>query len=280
MLLAMAGAAVLISGEVHSGAELALEAALVLVALAAAALLAWFLRGNYLGWLMAAWTLGLGARAAMLAAQPAAGFRAQGWALAGLLVLTLAWAAAPRSAGRRSPGPAWSPPGERRGRGPAGGDRAFPGLLPAARAARARRRTARTGRQQFRPGEPRLAAELAGVGPQPQSRAPREGHSRSHPGRLELAVERFGGREGRLFLVDLERPAGHGAQRRGERLVFRERFRQLLARSLRARRLAEVSSEPNLQHSLSPSFPRALLTKGQRALAAIAAPEAGDAPAS
>ncbi len=49
-------------------------------------------------------------------------------------------------------------------------------------------------------------------------------------GRLELIVERFARKEGRLFLVDLSRPAGQDFERRSERLVFRERFRQFLTR--------------------------------------------------
>src|SRR5215831_2392981 len=48
-------------------------------------------------------------------------------------------------------------------------------------------------------------------------------------GRLELTVERFARREGSLFLLDLARPAGAEAGRRGPRRVFRERFRQMLS---------------------------------------------------
>src|SRR5579871_566419 len=48
--------------------------------------------------------------------------------------------------------------------------------------------------------------------------------------RLELLVERFGGREGQLFLLDLARPAGIEMSKRSARLVFRERFALLLRR--------------------------------------------------
>jgi len=42
--------------------------------------------------------------------------------------------------------------------------------------------------------------------------------------------------------------------------------------------VGEISSEPDLEHSLSPVYPRALLTEGQRAMAAIACPpDSGDA---
>ena len=49
-------------------------------------------------------------------------------------------------------------------------------------------------------------------------------------GRLELVVEQFARKEGRLFLVDLARPSSLDFERRSERLVFRERFRQFLTR--------------------------------------------------
>jgi hypothetical protein len=96
-------------------------------------------------------------------------------------------------------------------------------------------------------------------------------------GRLELVVERFAHREGRLFLVDLARPACQEFQRRGERLVFRERFRQFLTRQFTGWTLADISAEPNLEASLSPSYPRAFLRMGQHGWAAIAAPPDSDA---
>jgi hypothetical protein len=91
------------------------------------------------------------------------------------------------------------------------------------------------------------------------------------PGRLELAIDRFGGLEGRVFLVDLSR-AGAAIQRKGERLVFREQFRRSLLRQFPDWRIAELSTEPDLEESLSPAYPRALLRNGGSAWAAIAAP--------
>ena len=96
-------------------------------------------------------------------------------------------------------------------------------------------------------------------------------------GRLELIVERFARKEGRLFLVDLARPTSHDFERRSQRLVFRERFRQFLTRQFAGWTLAEISAEPNLEASLSPSYPRAFLRHGQAGWAAIAAPPEGDA---
>jgi len=96
-------------------------------------------------------------------------------------------------------------------------------------------------------------------------------------GRMEMAVERFAGRQGRMYLLDLERRSGAEMGRRSGRLVFRERFRLFLRRQFPEWTLAELSTEPNLEHSLSPAFPRALLRHGQHAWAAIACPEGGDA---
>src|SRR5690349_9992049 len=47
-------------------------------------------------------------------------------------------------------------------------------------------------------------------------------------GRLEVEVERFGGRTGRLALVDLAHPSSRDATRRSARLKYRERFRRSL----------------------------------------------------
>jgi hypothetical protein len=99
-------------------------------------------------------------------------------------------------------------------------------------------------------------------------------------GKLELAIEKFGRKEGRLLLVDLARPAAQDWSRRGVRMVFRERFRRMLQREFPGWRIAALSAEPDLEHSLSPVYPRALLTEGRRAIAAIACPpEDGDAGA-
>ena len=99
------------------------------------------------------------------------------------------------------------------------------------------------------------------------------------PARLELGVERFGGRQGKLFLLDLARRAGAEMGRRSGRLVFRERFRLFLKRQFTDWTLTEISAEPDLEFSLSPAFPRASLRHGQHALAAIACPPESDAAA-
>ena len=97
--------------------------------------------------------------------------------------------------------------------------------------------------------------------------------------RLELVVERFGRREGQMFLLDLARRGGQEAGRRSGRLVFRERFRMFLRRQFPEWTLAELSAEANLEFSLSPAFPRAFLRHGQHGWAAIACPPDGDSAA-
>ena len=92
-------------------------------------------------------------------------------------------------------------------------------------------------------------------------------------GRLELEVEHFGGRSGTLLLADLAHAANRDAGRRGARLKYRERFRRSLRRQFPDWKLAELSTEPDLHHSLSPSYPRALLRKGTTGLATIGAGE-------
>ncbi len=91
-------------------------------------------------------------------------------------------------------------------------------------------------------------------------------------GRMELTVERFTGKRGALFLLDLARPASAEWSRRGTRMVFRERFRDFLSREFPAWKTAELSTEADLEHMLSPAYPRALLRRDAAELAAIAAP--------
>ncbi|MCU1263331.1 MAG: hypothetical protein JWO80_6216 [Bryobacterales bacterium] len=96
-------------------------------------------------------------------------------------------------------------------------------------------------------------------------------------GKLVLTVQLFGGKEGKLDLLDLAAPRTAEWKRRGVKLVFRERFRQMLSREFPEWRIAELTAEADLEHSLSPAYPRALLRHGNRAIAAIGAgPEALD----
>jgi len=103
------------------------------------------------------------------------------------------------------------------------------------------------------------------------------GIHRQGPGRLELVIERFGKREGRLFLADGERGEAGAIERRGRRLMLRERLRRALERQWPGWKIAELSAEANLEDSLSPVYPRALLKRGAEAWAAIISPPDADA---
>src|SRR4051794_2831870 len=76
-------------------------------------------------------------------------------------------------------------------------------------------------------------------------------------GRLTLVVEKFARREGLVELVDRARPTTRELQRKSSRMIFRERLRLLLSREFAEWKIAELTSEANLEHSLSPAFPRA-----------------------
>ena len=91
-------------------------------------------------------------------------------------------------------------------------------------------------------------------------------------GRLDLAVERFGKRTGTLSLMDLAAPRAVETGRRVARMTYRELFRRALSRQYPGWRIADLTSEADLEHSLSPRYPRALLRKGATAWAAIGTP--------
>ena len=97
-------------------------------------------------------------------------------------------------------------------------------------------------------------------------------------GFLELEVERFGGQTGSLILLDLAQASNTAAARRGTRLKYRERFRMSLRRQFSDWKLVELSTEPDLHHSLSPAYPRALLRRGSQAIAAIGVAEDASDP--
>ena len=93
------------------------------------------------------------------------------------------------------------------------------------------------------------------------------------PGRLTLEVEHFGKRTGTLELVDQARPAAVEPARRAARLALRQRFGRFLARQFPGWTVDGLSTEADLEHSLSPAYPRALLRRGAAAWAALAAPD-------
>ena len=93
-------------------------------------------------------------------------------------------------------------------------------------------------------------------------------------GKLVLRIERFGKKTGTLSLIDLDRRRGENIDLSSARQEFREQFHRFLRRQFSAYKIAELTTEADLEHSLSPSYPRALLRQGASAWAAIGA--AGD----
>lgn len=93
--------------------------------------------------------------------------------------------------------------------------------------------------------------------------------------RLTLEVSRFGGKKGTITLADSERAQAAPALLRGTREVLKELLRKWLARQYPGWQAAEITAGTDLEHSLSPAFPRALLKRGARRMAALAAPRGG-----
>lgn len=93
--------------------------------------------------------------------------------------------------------------------------------------------------------------------------------------RLTLEVSRFGRRKGTITLADSGRAQAAPALLRGTREVLKELLRRWLSRQYPAWQAAEITAGMDLEHSLSPSYPRALLRRGTKRLAALAAPAGG-----
>lgn len=97
-------------------------------------------------------------------------------------------------------------------------------------------------------------------------------------GRLELAVERFGKRRGTLLLVDRARPRNHEVRLTARRRVFLEEFRAMIHRQFSGWQISGLTTGADLEHSLSPAYPRAFAGKGSTAWALLGAPrDAGSA---
>jgi hypothetical protein len=96
------------------------------------------------------------------------------------------------------------------------------------------------------------------------------------PGLVTLEAERFGGKTGKLHLIDEDRPQSRTATQKHDRQWFRESLRRLLSKQYPRWEIAELSSEPDLQRTLSPVYPRALLKLGSERWAVIGAPPEAD----
>lgn len=89
--------------------------------------------------------------------------------------------------------------------------------------------------------------------------------------KLVLRVERFGKKIGSISLLDLKKADRQSVGLRTSRQEFREVFRRFLRREYPGFKLAELTTEADLEQSLSPVFPRAFLREGSNAWAAIGA---------
>ena len=98
--------------------------------------------------------------------------------------------------------------------------------------------------------------------------------------RISLITERFPKTHGEMQIADLAAAGGAELRRKSSRVAFRDRFRLMLAREFPDWRTEDVSSDANLEQSLSPSYVRAYLRRGSGSssfgTAVIAAPP--DAP--
>ena len=91
-------------------------------------------------------------------------------------------------------------------------------------------------------------------------------------GRLTLVIEKFGGRQAEAWIFDGDRPEALQWDRHGDRMILREQFRRMLRRSFIGWELDDLTTERDLEHTLSANYPRALVRQGKRAWAAILAP--------
>ncbi len=90
--------------------------------------------------------------------------------------------------------------------------------------------------------------------------------------RLCFVTERFPKTPGELQIADLAAPLGLELERRASRVAFRDRFSLLLAREYSGWTVHEISTETNLEQSLSPAFVRGMLRLGSTGMAVMAAP--------
>ncbi len=80
--------------------------------------------------------------------------------------------------------------------------------------------------------------------------------------KLVLRVDRFGKKAGTLAILDFKKTDACAVNLRTARLEDRELFRRLLHREFTGFQIAAISTEANLEESLSPAYPRALLRHG------------------
>jgi len=102
------------------------------------------------------------------------------------------------------------------------------------------------------------------------------GVSSCKSGLLECTIQMFGGKTGRLSLLDLDHPKATPRVLQGSRRSFGEGFRRMLSRQFPGWHLEKLSTEMDLSRSFSPVYPRALLRRGNQNIAAMACPSLAD----
>jgi hypothetical protein len=80
--------------------------------------------------------------------------------------------------------------------------------------------------------------------------------------RILFVTERFPKTAGEMQIADLAAVGGIELRRKSSRVAFRDRFRLMLAREFPDWRTEDISSDANLEQSLSPSYVRAYLRRG------------------
>jgi hypothetical protein len=95
-------------------------------------------------------------------------------------------------------------------------------------------------------------------------------------GVLDCAVQRFGGKSGKLSFLDLDRPQSAHKALCGTRQNFTEQFRRMLSRQFPGWEICTLSCGMDLQRSFSPVFPRARLKRGNQQIAALACADVQD----
>lgn len=103
--------------------------------------------------------------------------------------------------------------------------------------------------------------------------------SRAGSGRLRLECQSLFGKPKSLEIVDRESGLQRHRQVTAVRTVYLEQLRRSLARRFPGWTVAEISTGANLQHTLSPAYPRALVRRGNSAWAAILATPLSDVDA-
>ena len=92
-------------------------------------------------------------------------------------------------------------------------------------------------------------------------------------GKLELRAKRFGGGELTLVLLDAARKAA-ALRRTAGPAQFRERLRRMLARDFNEWKVEQLTTAPDLEHSLSGLYTRGVMRRGSLAWAFVGAPAA------